>query len=92
MRFSLREYLRRNIAWGRPCALGGAVHALDLAQACKFLKVAANRHIRNAQCILEISLTETVPLLPEQLPNLILSLCLNHDESSPFSARISFKQ
>ena len=70
---------------------GAAVHALDLAQARKFLKVAANRHIRNAQRIRNL-LDRDRALLFEQLTNLILSLCLNHDESSPFFARISFKQ
>ena len=72
-------------------AAGSAVHALDLAQARKFLKVATNRHIRDTQCIRNL-LDRDRALLFEQLTNLILSLCLNHDESSPFFARISFKQ
>lgn len=70
---------------------GSAVHALDLAQARKFFEVAANRHVRNAQRIRNL-LDRDRALLLEQLTNLILSLCLNHDESSPFFARISFKQ
>ena len=70
---------------------GAAVHALDLAQARKLLKVAADCHVRYAQRIRDL-LDRDRALLLEQLTNLILSLCLNHDESSPFFARISFKQ
>ena len=70
---------------------GAAVHAFDLAQTRKFFEVAANRHVRNAQCIRNL-LDRDRALLLEQLTNFILSLCLNHDESSPFFARISFKQ
>ena len=70
---------------------GSTVYALDLAQARKFLKVTADRHIRDAQRIRNL-LDRDRALLLEQLTNLILSLCLNHDESSPFFARISFKQ
>ena len=70
---------------------GAAVHALDLAQARKLLKITADRHIRDAQCIRNL-LDRDRALLLEQLTNLILSLRFNHDESSPFFARISFKQ
>ena len=70
---------------------GAAVHTLDLTQTRKFFEVAANRHVRNAQRIRNL-LNRDRALLFEQLTNLILSLCLNHDESSLFYARIPFKQ
>ena len=89
--FAVRILMAQH-SMGTPlCATGATVHALDLTQARKFFEVAANRHIRNAQRIRNL-LDRNRALLFEQLTNLILSLCLNHDESSPFFARISFKQ
>ena len=70
---------------------GSAVNALDLAKARKLLKVAADCHVRYAQHIRDL-LDRDRALLLEQPTNLILSLCLNHDESSLFYACISFKQ
>ena len=89
--FAVRILVAQHSVGTSLCTAGSAVHALDLAQARKFLKVTADRHIRDAQRIRNL-LDRDRALLFEQLPNLILSLCLNHDESSPFFARISFKQ
>ena len=83
--------MAQHSVWTALRTAGSAVHALDLAQARKLLKITANRHIRNAQCVRDL-LDRDRSLFLEQLTNLILSLCLNHDESSPFFARISFKQ
>ena len=77
--------------WTALRTTGAAVHAFDLAQARKLLKVTTDRHIRDTQCIRNL-LDRDRALLLEQLTNPILSLCLNHDESSPFYACISFKQ
>ena len=87
----MRILMAQHGVWTTLRTAGAAVHALDLAQARKFFEVAANRHVRNAQRIRNL-LDRNRSLFLEQLPNLILSLCLNHDESSPFFARISFKQ
>ena len=70
------------------CTAGSAVHALDLAQARKFLKIAADRHIRDTQRIRNL-FNRDRSLFLEQLPNLILSLRFNHDESSLFHAHVN---
>ena len=89
--FAVRILVAQHSVGTALCTTGSSVHAFNLAQTRKFFEVAANRHVRNAQCIRNL-LDRDRALLFEQLTNLILSLCLNHDESSPFFARISFKQ
>ena len=89
--FAVRILMAQHSVGTALCTAGSAVHALDLAQARKFFEVAANRHVRNAQRIRNL-LDRDRALLLEQLTNLILTLRLNHDESSLFYACIPIKQ
>ena len=89
--FAVRILMAQHSVWTALRTTGSTVHALDLAQARKFLKVATDRHVRDAQRVRNL-LDRNRSLFLEQLTNLILSLRFNHDESSPFFAHISFKQ
>ena len=86
--FAVRILVAQHSVGTPLCTAGSAVHALDLAQARKFLKVTADRHIRDAQRIRNL-LDRDRALLLEQLTNLILSLRFNHDESSLFHAHVN---